>query len=151
MQDKRLTVFVQTITHYLNQTTNGGINLGTPYLNDNSEPMAYDYTGIIGISGSHKGCVYFTAPRALISHMLVKMGETDLSDSNFNDMVGEVANIISGNARQELGPEFMISVPVVIRGELEEIHLPDTVRSYVIPLFWNNYRAAIVVSLENKS
>jgi len=148
MDDKRLTIFVQTIAHYLTQTASLELILGTPYLNENKEPMTYDFTGIIGVSGGYKGCVYFTAPRALLKHMLLSMGESELHDENLNDMVGEVANIISGNARKDLGQEFMISVPVVVRGELDEIYLPKNIRSYVIPLFWNSYRAAIVISLD---
>jgi len=148
MDDKRLTIFVQTIAHYLTQTASHELILGTPYLNENKEPMTYDFTGIIGVSGGYKGCVYFTAPRALLKHMLLSMGESELHDENLNDMVGEVANIISGNARKDLGQEFMISVPVVVRGELDEIYLPKNIRSYVIPLFWNSYRAAIVISLD---
>ena len=66
MDDKRLSVFVKTIAQYLTKTSSHELTLGTPYLNDNAEPMAYDFTGIIGISGDYKGCVYFTAPRALL-------------------------------------------------------------------------------------
>lgn len=80
--------------------------------------------------------------------MLLSFGETELTDEHLNDMVGEVANVISGNARKDLGPDFMISVPIVIRGEPDEIVFPPDIRSYVIPIFWNSYRAAIVVSLE---
>lgn len=148
MDDKRLTVFLQTITQYLKQTNTHSLQLGTPYLADSDKPTVYDFTGIIGVSGAYKGCIYFTAPRALLKHMLLSFGESDLNDENLNDMAGEVTNIISGNARQDLGSEFMISVPIVIRGDLDEIYLPTGIRSYVIPIFWSSYRAAIVISLE---
>ena len=31
------------------------------------KPGAYEYTGVIGISGARKGIVYFTAPRGMLT------------------------------------------------------------------------------------
>ena len=53
---------------------------------------------MIGISGARKGIVYFTAPRGMLTVLLMRMQETDSSDENIKDLVGEVANTISGNA-----------------------------------------------------
>ena len=43
----------------------------------------------------------------------------------------------------------MISVPVVVKGELNSIHLPKELEcSYVIPINWKSYSGAIVICLE---
>lgn len=148
MSEKNLQVFVDGVIRYFDCTQDSDLRIGTPYLVANSEPTAMDYTGIIGISGTHKGCVYFTAPRAMLKHLILNMGEQDTSESNMVDLVGEVANTISGNARRELGKRFMISVPVAISGPPSAIHLPKELRSYVIPLTWRSYNAAVVISLQ---
>jgi hypothetical protein len=57
--------------------------------------VVQDYAGVIGISGNREGKVYFTAPRGMLSVMLMCMNETDTGEQNVRDLVGEVANTIS--------------------------------------------------------
>lgn len=147
--EKHLTVFIEGAIRYFQHTSDKDVKVGTPYLISNNEPASFDYTGVIGVSGTLKGCVYFTAPQALLKHLLLSMGEKDTSRDNIIDVVGEVANTISGNARSEFGREFMISVPVVIEGAPDNIHLPRDLRSYVIPVYWKAYSAAVVICFEN--
>lgn len=148
MSEQALKVFIEGVINYFKHTSDKDVKVGTPYLIENTQPTAFDYTGIIGVSGPYKGTVYFTAPRILLTHLLLSVGEDDTSLANIMDIVGEVANTISGNARTEFGKEFMISVPVMVEGAPSGIHLPDHLRSYVIPIYWKAYSAAVVVCLE---
>jgi chemotaxis protein CheX len=148
MDEKDLQVFIDGTMHYFQHCSKESAVVGTPYLLDTSNTICYDYTGIIGISGKRKGCVYFTAPSIMLIHLLTSMGEPDISSENCCDVVGEVANTISGNARKSFGQEFMISVPIVIGGEPERIKLPKDIRSFVIPMTWRQNNAALVISLE---
>lgn len=148
MFEDTLKVFIEGVIHYFQHTSDKSVKVGSPYLVDNSQPTAFDYTGIIGVSGPQKGTVYFTAPTILMKHLLLSIGEKDTSPENILDLVGEVANTISGNARTEFGQEFMISVPIMIEGAPGKIHLPEHLRSYVIPIYWKAYSAAVVVCLE---
>jgi len=111
------------------------------------KPGAYEYTGVIGITGARKGIVYFTAPRGMLTVLLMRMQETDTSDENIKDLVGEVANTISGNARRDFGKNFVISVPIVIAHDLEKVTTPYQ-RSFVIPINWRTHSAKLVVCLE---
>lgn len=149
MTEQTIQVFIDGVVNYFEQTADKEIKIGIPYLVENNQPAAYDVTGVIGISGPRKGCVYFTAPRILLKHLLMTIGETDMNAANLFDLAGEVANTISGNARSVFGQEFMISVPVMIEGAPGHIHLPTQLRSYVIPVYWRAYHAAIVICLEN--
>ena len=79
--------------------------------------------------------------------MLLHVGESDISDGNLSDLVGEIANTISGNARRHFGPNFMISVPVVVDGNARAIQVPRNVKAYILPLRWHKLEAALVVSL----
>ncbi len=148
MTEKVLQVFIDGAVKYFQHTSDKEVKVGTPYLVNNSEPSAFDFTGVIGVTGPMKGCVYFTAPQILLKHLLLSMGEDETTEENIIDVVGEVANTISGNARSEFGKEFMISVPVVLEGPPSNIHLPRHLRSYVIPVYWKSYSAAIVLCFE---
>jgi len=149
MSEQALKVFIDGVVNYFHHTSDKDVKVGAPYLVENSQPTAFDYTGIIGVSGPYRGTVYFTAPRILLKHLLLSIGEDDTSLVNIMDLVGEVANTISGNARAEFGKDFMISVPVMVEGAPNSIHLPDDLRSYVIPIYWKAYSAAVVVCLES--
>jgi chemotaxis protein CheX len=148
MAEKTLQVFIDGVVRFFEHTSDKHVKVGTPYLVENNSPAAYDITGIIGISGPYRGCVYFTAPRILLKHLLMAIGETDTRNEHLFDLVGEVANTISGNARSTFGHDFMISVPVMLEGAPNNIHLPKDSRSYVIPVYWKTYHAAVVICLE---
>lgn len=145
--EEKLLVFVKGTTNFFKQATRKPASVGTPYLMDTMQPLAYDYTGIIGISGERKGSIYFTAPSNFLMRVLTSIGETDVSRDALMDIVGEVANTISGNARQVFGERFMISVPTVVSTRDDTIRLPKDTRSYIIPIEWSAYEAALVITL----
>lgn len=149
MKEKRLQVFIDGVHNYFTQVNDYEIEVGTPYLVENINPPSCDITGVIGITGPITGCVYFTAPIDLLKHLLITIKEPDISISNMMDLVGEVANTIAGNARREYGPEFDISVPLVIKGVPDKIYLPRDARSFVIPIAWKTHGANIVICLKN--
>lgn len=147
MHETELQVFIDGTTYYFSQSSEEEASVGTPYLISNRASVAKEYTGIIGISGKRKGSVYFTADSAMLKVLLASMGETTLSHEYMCDLVGEVANTISGNARREFGKDFMISVPIVVVGE-KKIVMPENLRSFVIPINWRSHEASLVICLE---
>lgn len=149
MTEETLQIFIDGVIRYFDHIEGSAVIVGTPYLIENDNPASFDITGIIGVTGPYQGCVYFTAPRILIKHLLLKMGENDTSREHVFDLVGEVANTISGNARSQFGKEFNISVPIIIEGAPDGIYLPMDARSYVIPIYWRTYSAAVVICLSH--
>ncbi len=111
------------------------------------ESVALEYTGVIGISGRHRGAVYFTAASEPLIGLLQTFGETDHGTATQADLVGEIANTIAGNARKFFGSEFLISVPIVLRGQLDEITLPRHMKTVVIPIQWRRWRCYLLVSI----
>ncbi len=148
MDENELRVFIDIVGQYFERQTGRLPEVGSPYLGEPSALPIYDFTGVIGISGERQGCVYFTAHRDLLRELLLHVGELDVSDGNLSDLVGEVANTISGNARRHFGPNFMISVPVVVAGNATAIQVPKTVKAYILPLRWHKFEAELVVSLQ---
>lgn len=147
LKEQEIRTFIDGTTNYFETSGNQVASVGSPYLVTDGKPGAYEYTGIIKISGARKGVVYFTAPRGMLTVLLMRMHETDTSDENIMDLVGEVANTISGNARRDFGKNFVISVPVVIAHDVDKVTAPH-VRSYVIPINWRTHSAKLVVCLE---
>jgi chemotaxis protein CheX len=108
LQEQELKTFVEGTTNYFEVAAQQPASIGSPYLAD-TPPAVHDYTGIISISGKREGVVYFTAPKAMLTVLLMKMQENDFSHETMRDLVGEVANTISGNARRDFGRDFVIS------------------------------------------
>lgn len=150
MDEQNIQVFIDGVKNYFLQQTGVAAEVGTPYLSDAQARVAYEYTGIIGISGNSRGCVYYTAPGALLRDVLLRIGESDVTPANQSDLAGEIANTIAGNARREFGKDFMISVPVVVSGGAERISLPPDLRAMVVPILWRKHAAALVVALADK-
>jgi chemotaxis protein CheX len=148
MDEQELRTFLEIISRYFERQTGRLPEIGSPYLGDPQSLPIRDFTGVIGISGARQGCVYFTTHRELPKQLLLHMGETDVSDGNLSDLVGEAANTISGNARQHFGPDFMISVPVMVSGQANQIKVPRNAKAYIIPLTWRKLEAVLVVSLQ---
>jgi chemotaxis protein CheX len=145
--EAEVSVFVDSVLHYFITTVQQVAECGTPYLALARTPEISDYTGMIRISGQREGVVFFTAPKSMLCVMLMRMQETDMSHDNLCDLVGEIANTLSGNARRDFGPQFRISVPSVVCGRETEVAYPANTRPIVIPIEWRTYRARLVVCL----
>jgi chemotaxis protein CheX len=147
LTEAEIRTFIDGATHYFDTAAQQEASVGSPYLVTDGKPGTYDYTGLIGISGVRQGVVYFTAPRGMLTVLLMRMQETDTSEENIKDLIGEVANTISGNARRDFGKSFVISIPTIIAKEAEKIATPHT-RSFVIPINWRSHSAKLVICLE---
>jgi chemotaxis protein CheX len=148
LQEQELKTFVEGTTNYFEVAAQQPATVGSPYLVTDGKAAMHDYTGIISISGRREGVVCFTAPKAMLTVLLMKMQENDFSHESMRDLVGEVANTISGNARRDFGSEFVISVPSVLAGERSEVPVVPGARSFVIPINWRSHSAKLVVTLK---
>ena len=151
MDRDQIQIFIDSAVRYFDHLPNAVVSVGSPYLVDNTEAVAYDLTGIIEISGSGDGCVYFSAARTMLDQVLDKLGEPDHGEHHLRDIAGEVANTLSGNARASFGRQFLISPPVIVEGIPNMLHLPPDLRSYIIPIRWNGQDAAIGVCVAESS
>lgn len=147
LQEQELKVFIDGTTNYFEVAAQQPASIGCPYL-VSGVPTLYDYTGVISISGKRQGIVYFTAPRAMLTVLLMKMQENDFSHENMCDLVGEVANTISGNARRDLGRDLVVAAPSVVHGERADVGGLPGGRSFVIPINWRSHSAKLVVALK---
>ncbi|HSC76667.1 MAG TPA: chemotaxis protein CheX [Pseudomonadales bacterium] len=148
MKDSELQIFVDSLRYYFATNIGGDMDVSPAYHTESNETPASEYTGIIGVSGDKQGCIYLTATKAMLGQVLLAMGEPEIDPSLFNDVIGEITNTVSGNARKVLGPGFMISVPIVVTGRPEYIHFPRNYDIGVVPFTWNGHQASLVVCLQ---
>ena len=149
MQEIDLHFFIDSTINYFREVTNENVSTGIPYIKG-KEPVVLEYTGIIGISGKRKGSIYITATSDMLRELASTiLGMEEVNEDVLKDLVGEIANTISGNAREAYGADFLISVPVIVQGVAEDIKMPDDVETYVIPISWKNYKNYLVVCLED--
>ena len=146
--EAEVTVFLESVLNYFSTTVQQPAVCGTPFLAIDSTPELSDFTGTITISGKYTGLVAFTAPKSMLCVMLMRMQETDMCQENLCDLVGEIANTLSGNARRDFGHQFNISVPSVSVGRKHKLDLPDGARPIVIPITWRNYSSSLIVHLQ---
>lgn len=93
----------------------------------NSDVASGDVSGLIGMVGPNiKGSMSITFEEKLILNIMLKMvGEApETIDAEVADLVGEVTNMICGNAKRDLadkGFEFGMATPVVVSGKQHSI------------------------------
>lgn len=149
MVEQTLDTFINTIINYFETTYNIHINIGAPYLISSASELQGDFTGLIDISGRYQGSCYFSTPKSLLQTVLQSLSvNVDLdSDVILSDLTGEIANILSGNARSELGEDFIISIPKVFQGSSAIQAIATDDRTYAIPITWNSEKAFLGVTL----
>jgi chemotaxis protein CheX len=108
-----------------------------------------DFNGIVSFSGRFTGQVIVSLPAMAVRELLLMQHETDLSESNLLDVIGEIANTLAGNARQALGSglEISVPVPVTMRGRAGR-QARVRPHPYVISFRWNIYPGLVCVDLD---
>lgn len=150
MRVEKLNVFMQSVSSFFEQIGETLKEIDTPYLNDNTQPIAYDYSGVITITGPIVGSVYVSATTVMLRDLLRALNEPEGSIALLKDLVGEIANTVSGNARTEFGPDFLISPPTITEGVPPPQYLPRDKRSYVIPFYWHDHKAVIGICIQDR-
>lgn len=131
---------------YINPFLKASLNLFTDYLGigaKGGKPFLlpdphdlYEVSGIIGLAGETVGAVVLSFSRETAIAMISKLEGKPYKalGKEVIDGVGELINIIAGNAKQDL-LEFRIeiSLPGVITGNTYRIHWPEGIPVVCIP------------------
>lgn len=122
--------FIHATSNVLETMAFVSCRAGAPYLKRDDRATG-DVTGIIGLTGETNGTIAVTFDEGSILRVVSNMfGEeiTELSHE-VSDAVGEIINMISGQARRELeenGRVFHASIPSVVSGRGHSItHYSD--------------------------
>jgi len=99
---------------------------------------AYEISAIIGLTGGASGSVIISLPEKLACKIASNMLMEDIQSMNQNveDAIGEIGNIVVGDARRTLmqdGHSLNISIPTVVIGAGHRISRPGNVPCIAIP------------------
>jgi chemotaxis protein CheX len=111
---------------------------GQAYLDEKARKHRWDISAVMVLTGNAIGVVAIRMTRFLSEKLLTRSGVTwqtdDERENLINGMVGELINIVAGNASGELAEfDIEISVPIVIQGENHMIAWPDEAPIVAIP------------------
>lgn len=147
MNENDVQTFVTAVKNYFAVITGTEAAVGAPYLSQAVNVAPSDFIGSIAISGQRQGAVYFSAPTALLRHLLAIHGETQVNSAMMLDCLGEIANTIAGNARRDLGQDFIISTPAVASASESQ---PAADSCLNIPIHWKNLPCLLTIDLQRQ-
>jgi chemotaxis protein CheX len=146
LNESDLRLFIDSVSRYFTVTSRTPPQIAAAYLG--TEALAtHDFNGIVSFTGRFSGQVIVSLPAMALRELLLLQQETDLSEPNLLDAVGEIANTLAGNARQALGSGLEISVPLTLRGRAEK-QARVRAHPYVIAFRWNTYPGLVCVDLD---
>ncbi|MBS0656781.1 MAG: chemotaxis protein CheX [Verrucomicrobia bacterium] len=146
MTEQELKVFLDQTRSFFGRLSEVPAHLGDTRVAFEA-PKLLDFTGLIEITGTARGFVCLTFPRALLHDLLLAIGERSTSDSAHADLAGEVANIVASHARKVFGARILLSTPTPIMGATNGPALSSPV--LVTPIEWHGQTGQIILALES--
>jgi chemotaxis protein CheX len=124
----------------------------TPYLLNRDSPYEWDISGIIGISGDSRGVVVISFEAAFATEITAGLvgRKVGIDDPDVIDVIGELVNIVAGNAKKGL-EEFRLSIslPSIVKGFNHRISWPSNAPIIGIPFKTASGKFHLSVGLEN--
>jgi len=142
MDVKLINPFINATINVLETMAFVNVTAGNPYVKKDNVAVG-DVTGVLGLTGVANGTISVTFEEKCILTVVSNMfGETMTElNTEIADAVGELTNMISGQARRELeevGKIFKAAIPSVITG-----------RNHSITHYTDGPKIAIPFSTEN--
>jgi chemotaxis protein CheX len=121
MKVEYINPFLRATQHVLKTMAFTDAIAGKPYVKKD-EKAGGDVSGIIGITGETDGSLSISFTESCICFIVSNMfGETITAlNTEVEDAVGEITNMISGDARRELAEQGMVlqgAIPTVVSGK----------------------------------
>jgi len=137
MQADILNIFIDSVIKTLSTMCNVVPRRNSLELKNSAKNSRGDISGIIGVVGELSGIIAITLPEKLALSLVSSMigEEIDSLNSTIEDAIGEIINIIAGNAKSNLkAKEFdlYMSLPSVIVGENHSVTSPAAIPSFII-------------------
>ncbi len=138
MKAEFLNPFLQATINVLSTMARMSPKPGKPTVKDDDTAVG-DITGIIGLTGAQNGSLAVSFSESCALKIVENMVGEKYSELNQEvaDAVGELTNMISGDARaqlQKLGFNFPAAIPTIVRGKDHSIrHIPQGGTTLMIP------------------
>jgi chemotaxis protein CheX len=130
--------FVRVCTNVFREFVKCDLAAERPYFSTRESITNWDVSGVIGLTGEARGSIVMSMKSSLAFKLTNRLTgvQHDSLDRDVIDAVGEIVNIIAGNAKQELESTFklVISLPTIIKGlEHTIVWVNDKTRVICIP------------------
>ncbi|NLE01523.1 MAG: chemotaxis protein CheX [Fibrobacter sp.] len=148
---------------YINPFINATIDCFKTMITSHIEPLKpclkkfpyalYDISGVIGLSGKAQGSISFGFSQENAVNIVSSMLKAEISDTDpdLPDAIGEIANIIAGNAKKELSRfKLSISLPNVIIGKKHSLGGEGGAPTILVPFTTTAGDFVMEVSLKTK-
>jgi chemotaxis protein CheX len=131
------------------------LSRGTPYVKNSVQPE-HEISGVVGLSGRAKGVVVLSFCReAALAATEALLGERPKEiGPEVVDAIGELANIVTGNAKAKLEHlNLSMSLPTIVVGKWHAIEFPNTILPICIPFecAWGSVVAMVSLVEETAS
>lgn len=125
------------------------VKAGQPQLKEEKK-FSFDVSGIIGLSGEAQGSICMSFPKIMALKLVSKLvgAEIKIIGPEVADGIGEIANIVAGNAKQHLSNyNLSISLPKVVIGPGHYVASQQGIPTIVVPFISAMGNFAMEVSL----
>jgi chemotaxis protein CheX len=131
---KLIVPFLNSVRNVFQTMVGVQTTIGRLHVKDGSA-VSYDVSAIIGFSGQVIGSVVVSFQMAAALSLVKSFAGADIAaDSpDFPDAIGEIANMIAGNAKKDLSTQANITCPSVVIGSNHVIARLRGVPCVVIP------------------
>jgi chemotaxis protein CheX len=156
MKAEHVNPFLDATINLMRTTFKLEPSVGSPYVVDDLTSHRWEISGVMVSTGSAIGVVAVRLSRLLCVKLLEHSGleaqSTKEQEALINGMVGELVNVIAGNAATRLqGYSINVSVPFVVQGRNHTIAWPERAPIIGIPFRTPHGPFAVYVSLmDNK-
>ncbi|MDY7036386.1 MAG: chemotaxis protein CheX [Thermodesulfobacteriota bacterium] len=152
MDVKLINPFIDATLHVLETIASTSAMPGKPYLKKDKVARG-DVSGVIGLTGDVKGTISVSFTEKSILSIVSRMFGEEIEKLNeeIQDAVGEITNMISGQARQkleELGRSLDAAIPTVVMGTNHSITHITNQHIVAIPFDTDKGRFTIEVCFE---
>lgn len=149
-----ITPFISSIQNVFSTMMQLPVTIGEPRIKEGPQ-TTYDVSGIIGMSGDVTGSIVLSFPKATAQRLVALFTGTQLeADSpDFPDAVGELTNMISGNAKGQFTgkKKVTISCPSVVIGTGHTVARPRDVACIVIPCSTDCGELVLEIAIQEKA
>jgi chemotaxis protein CheX len=147
--------FIDVSKNTFKEFVGAELSAGRPYFSQKDAANEWDISGVIGLSGEARGAVVIgmrTTLATRLTDMLTGTKHTGIDDEVV-DAIGEIVNIIAGNAKKGLEESFrlIISLPTIVQGPGHQIKWPgEQARIICIPFtIFENEVFTLSVAIES--
>lgn len=144
--------FIDATVHVLETMASTKAEAGKPYLKKEQVARG-DVSGVIGLIGETSGTISVSFSEESILSIVSNMFGEEMKELNeeIQDAVGEITNMISGQARKKLdekGRSLQAAIPTVIMGKNHSITHVTTYPIIAVPFTTDNGEFTIEICFE---